>query len=145
MIPDPRLGETVARVQRGQAGVVDSQRGDVEPGPAAEGLPTPRWPDETPTERAYWSGRERTADDVVGPAVSDATQLFEVVALGQAVALVPASLAERHPRSDVALRPVVDASPYTIAIAWPEAARAASTATFVRTACELYEPQVISA
>jgi DNA-binding transcriptional LysR family regulator len=50
----------------------------------------------------------------------DSSQLLEVVALGQAVALIPTSLAERNPRDDIAYRPVPDASPYDIALAWRE-------------------------
>jgi DNA-binding transcriptional LysR family regulator len=112
------------------------------------GQPMPNWAGSTPEERAYWSGRDRdlpghpagrdpldSAPD--GPVVNDSTELLEVVGLGQAVALVPLSLAEGNPRPDVAYRPVEDASPYTVAVAWREGARARSIASFVRTAIEL--------
>jgi LysR family transcriptional regulator, benzoate and cis,cis-muconate-responsive activator of ben and cat genes len=74
---------------------------------------------------------------VAGPAVSDVTQLLDVVSLGQAVALIPRDIAEHHPRADLAYRPVADASPYRIAVAWPAGSRAKPIAQFVRTAIEL--------
>lgn len=105
-----------------------------------EGQPVPRWPDTTPAEHAYWSGRDRTAgtDLPHGPLVNDPTQLIEVVALGQAVALIPQSLADANPRPDIAYRPVADATPYTIAIAWPESTRRHHVAEFVHTATRLH-------
>jgi len=107
--------------------------------------PIPQWPDSSLIERRYWSGRDRDAParrssepepDLAapGPVVSDSTQLLEVVALGQAVALIPASLARHNPRSDVVYRPVSDASPYTSILVWPEGARARPVARFVREA-----------
>jgi DNA-binding transcriptional LysR family regulator len=110
--------------------------------------PMPQWPESSPAERAYWSGRDRDFSEsgtvepqpdapVHGPVVSDPTQLLEVVGLGQAVALIPQSVAEINPRADIAYRPVEDASPYTLAIAWPEGSRARSIAEFVRTAIDL--------
>jgi DNA-binding transcriptional LysR family regulator len=112
------------------------------------GEPMPQWPESSPVERAYWSGRDGdfsaygSSDPqpdvpVRGPAVSDPTQLLEVVSLGQAVALIPLSVADSNPRADIVYQPVRDASPYTIAIAWPEGSRAHSIAVFVRTAINL--------
>ncbi|MBN6057880.1 LysR family transcriptional regulator, partial [Nonomuraea sp. RK-328] len=72
-----------------------------------------------------------------GPVVRDSSQLLEAVALGQAVALIPASLAERNRRDDIAYRPVRDASPYTLAVAWQSGSRSPSIARFVRTAIEV--------
>jgi DNA-binding transcriptional LysR family regulator len=69
--------------------------------------------------------------------VRDSSQLLEVVALGQAVALIPISLAHRNRRDDIVYRPVPDASPYTISIAWPSRARSAPVAAFVRSAIEV--------
>jgi DNA-binding transcriptional LysR family regulator len=101
-----------------------------------------QWPGATRAELRYWSGRD--ADDPSpaelpppGPAVRDILQQLEVVALGQAVALIPALLAEHHPRPDVAYRPVVDATPYAISIAWADHARGRPLAAFVRAAIEL--------
>jgi len=112
------------------------------------GEPMPQWPESSPAERAYWSGRDGDFSangsiapqpdvPVHGPVVSDPTQLLEVVGLGQAVALIPQSVAESNPRADIAYQPVRDASPYTIVIAWPEGSRAHSIAVFVRTALDL--------
>lgn len=98
------------------------------------GLPMPQWPDATADERDYWTVRPSA-----GPLVRDSAQLIEVVALGQAVALVPTSLAERNLRDDVTYRPVHDASPYTIAIAWPAGAHNRWIAQFVRAAIQLTE------
>jgi len=113
--------------------------------------PIPRWPHSTLAERIFWTGRDRDPDFhrnghdpavpesmlPMGPIVHDVGELLEVVSLGQAVALIPASVAERNPRSDICYRPVLDASPSTIAIAWREQARDRSIARFVRTALEL--------
>jgi len=102
-----------------------------------KGWPVPQWPDAIPGERRYWSGQDRESQSDVpaqGPVVSDSTQLLEVVGLGQAIALIPLSLAKSNPRADIVYRLVGDASPYTTVIAWPEGARARSVAQFVRTA-----------
>ena len=112
------------------------------------GEPMPHWAGTTAGERLYWAGLDRDVPDQLalahqldattqGPVVNDGTELIEVVGLGQAIALIPHSLAEHHPRPDIAYRPVADASPYTIAIAWPEGARAPSIASFVRTAIDV--------
>lgn len=111
------------------------------------GEPMPQWPDETEGERAYWSGRDREfahgrsgiSDQLAGPVVADPGQLIEVVALGQAVALVPEHLAQANPRPDVAYRPVVDASPYVVAVAWSAGSRSSHLSRFVRAATELHQ------
>ena len=95
--------------------------------------PIPQWTDAGPEERAYWSGGET----VEGPAVSSVAQLLDVVSLGQAVALVPQSVAGSNPRTDLVYRPVVDASPYTVAVAWPTGSRSRTVAAFVRAATNL--------
>jgi DNA-binding transcriptional LysR family regulator len=96
-----------------------------------DGLPAPRCLDVDPQEQAYWQmGTE-------GPIVTDSTQVLEAVALGQAVALLPASVAERNQRDDIAYRPVADACPYTIAIGWPAGSRDPDVARVVRAAVEL--------
>jgi DNA-binding transcriptional LysR family regulator len=103
------------------------------------GLPMPMWRDATPDEIDYWAGRDRVPSDlpITGPSVRDSSQLIEVIALGQAVGLVPKSLAERNRRADVVYLPVGDASPYVIAIAWMAGARGRLLAGFVRAATEL--------
>ncbi|MCK2241730.1 MULTISPECIES: LysR family transcriptional regulator [unclassified Crossiella] len=97
--------------------------------------PAPRWRDSATIDRDYWLGNpDRPVD---GPLVRDSAQLLEVIALGQAVALVPASLAARNVRPDVIYRPVLDAAPYRTLLLWPEGSRSPWVARFVRTALEL--------
>ncbi|GAB3961780.1 LysR family transcriptional regulator [Actinoallomurus acanthiterrae] len=96
--------------------------------------PAPRWSDSTAVDRGYWLGNpDRPAD---GPVVRDTAQLLEVVALGQAVALVPASLAARNVRPDVTYRPVRDAAPYQTLALWPTGSRSPWITWFVKTALE---------
>ncbi|GAA2280438.1 LysR family transcriptional regulator [Nonomuraea roseoviolacea subsp. roseoviolacea] len=103
------------------------------------GLPFPHCPVLPPHADDYWSGRDVRDEAVAAPrpVVRDSSQLLEAVALGQAVALIPASLAERNRRDDIAYRPVRDAGPYTLAIAWPPGSRSPAIARFVRTAIEV--------
>ena len=104
------------------------------------GLPTPQGPDSTPAQRAYWSGQDgesRPDLSTAGPIVQDSSQLLEAVALGQAVALIPETLSKINHRADIAYRPVRDASPYRISVAWLSGSRNSHTAHFVRTAIEL--------
>jgi DNA-binding transcriptional LysR family regulator len=94
----------------------------------------PQWSDSRVVNRDYWLGNpDRPAD---GPVVRDSAQLLDVVALGQAVALVPASLAAVNVRPDVTYRPVSDAAPYQTLVLWPAGSRSPWIARFVRTALE---------
>jgi DNA-binding transcriptional LysR family regulator len=94
---------------------------------------------------AYWAGRDPASlagavgpgRPPAGPRVGDLGQLLEVVALGQAVAFLPASLAAQHPRADVVYRPVAGLSPSTLAVAWPQTSRSLAVAAFVRAAVEV--------
>lgn len=96
--------------------------------------PAPRWSDPKVVDRDYWLGNpDRPAD---GPTVRDSAQLLDVVALGQAVALVPASLAAINVRPDVTYRPVPDAAPYRTLALWPAGSRSPWIARFVQTALE---------
>jgi DNA-binding transcriptional LysR family regulator len=79
------------------------------------------------------------ADQSAGPEVTDHAQLLEVVALGQAVALVPASFAARNQRGDLTYRPVPDASPYLVSAIWPAGSRGKELAAFVRVAVKVAE------
>jgi DNA-binding transcriptional LysR family regulator len=72
-----------------------------------------------------------------GPEVTDHAQLLEVVALGQAVALLPVSFAAANQRADLVFRPVTDAPPYLISAIWPAGSRNTAVAAFVRTATEV--------
>jgi DNA-binding transcriptional LysR family regulator len=89
------------------------------------GEPVAVWPDATEAERAYWSGlpyrprdQRPVSHGIRGPVVHDASELFEVVGLGQAVAVIPEWAADDHPHPGVAYRPVVDAEPAVTALAW---------------------------
>jgi DNA-binding transcriptional LysR family regulator len=96
------------------------------------GIPAPRWSRANVAERNYWSARPD--DSVDGPIVQDSSQLLEVVAFGQAVALVPQSMAERNVRPDVVYRPVTDVEPYQMLVVWPAGSRSADLAKFVEVA-----------
>jgi DNA-binding transcriptional LysR family regulator len=104
------------------------------------GEPVPRWPGADQASAAYWAGRDRAGPAAAapglqaGPVVGDIAQLLEVVALGQAVAFLPASLADRHARDDLVYRPVADLTPSTVVVAWPETSRSLAVAAFVRAA-----------
>lgn len=101
--------------------------------------PMPAWRGDTPEEQVYWTGRDTAPPGVLpatGPSIEDSSQLLEVVALGQAVALVPESLATTNPRHDIAYRPVPDASQYVVGVAWPAGARDRLLAGFVAAATE---------
>ncbi|MFF0340600.1 LysR family transcriptional regulator [Kribbella sp. NPDC004875] len=96
------------------------------------GIPAPRWSRSNVAERNYWSAHPDDAVD--GPIVQDSSQLLEVVAFGQAVALVPRSMAERNVRPDVVYRPVADVEPYRMLVVWPAGSRSAELAAFVEAA-----------
>jgi len=110
------------------------------------GEPMPHSEESDAETNAYWTGRDpgsvlaAWADglpapaEVCGPQVSDIAQLLEVVALGQAVAFLPASTAAHHPRTDLSYLPVTDLSPSVVAVAWPEGSRSAAVAAFVQAA-----------
>lgn len=96
------------------------------------GIPAPRWNRANVAERNYWSARPD--DPVDGPIVQDSSQLLEVVAFGQAIALVPRSMAERNIRPDVVYRPVTGAEPYMMLVVWPAGSRSVEVARFVEAA-----------
>ena len=114
------------------------------------GEPMPRWAGPAGTAAlAFWTGTDTqpgpgvpapadpgNSADQAGPLVSDMNQLLDAVALGQAVAFVPASVASRHAVPDLAFVPVSDLSPSTIAAAWPQGSRSPAIARFLRNAAE---------
>ncbi|MBZ4317980.1 LysR family transcriptional regulator [Streptomyces sp. SCA2-4] len=102
-----------------------------------EGMPMPHCPGLSGPERAYWS-----EPGVPGPVIHDSSQLMEAVALGQAVALIPLSLAEGTPRSDVVYRPVPDARSYETVVAWREGINEGWVGRLVRTVVELAGQEV---
>ncbi|MFE0417374.1 LysR family transcriptional regulator [Streptomyces tendae] len=69
----------------------------------------------------------------------DLAQVLTAVALGKVVTLLPASVTSRYPRPGVAYRPVRDAPPVVLSLAWPQRSRSTATAALVRVATEIAE------
>jgi DNA-binding transcriptional LysR family regulator len=63
----------------------------------------------------------------------DAAQLLQLIALGRGIAVVPES-ARSQLRRDLVCVPVLDATPTTVLVAWPEHSRSTALAAFVRAA-----------
>jgi DNA-binding transcriptional LysR family regulator len=116
------------------------------------GEPMPRWAGPAAASAlAFWTGTDTqpgsgalsappgpgNRPDRVGPLVSDMNQLLDAVALGQAVAFIPASVASRHAVPDLAFVPVTDLSPSTVMAAWRQGSRSTAIARFLRTAAEI--------
>jgi DNA-binding transcriptional LysR family regulator len=89
------------------------------------GLPMPRWP-----------GRDGTYPDGAGPEAHDSSQLYQLIALGRATAVLPESCRTQLHRDLVAV-PVPDAPKVTTVIAWPAHSRSRALAGLVRTATRL--------
>lgn len=92
---------------------------------ALPGLPMPRWP-----------GPDGTYPDGPGPQVRDQTQLYQLIALGRASAVLPESCRAQL-RDDLATVPVVDAPTVTTVIAWPPHSRSRAVAGLVQAATRL--------
>lgn len=75
-----------------------------------------------------WPGMPGT-----GPLVRDQGQLMQLIALGRMVAVVPESVRDRL-SPGLVCRPVPDAPPTTIAVAWPPGSTSRPVAAFVRAA-----------
>jgi DNA-binding transcriptional LysR family regulator len=88
-------------------------------------LPVPRWP-----------GPDGTYPDGPGPRIRDHAQLYQLIALGRAAAVLPESC-RTHLRDDLATVPVLDAPAVTTVIAWPPHSRSRAVADLVRTATRL--------
>ena len=85
---------------------------------------------------ARWPRRDGTYGDGPGPQVHDMTQLLQLVSLGRACVVLPASVGP-HLHDDLAAVPVRDASWVTTVIAWPPHSRSRAVADLVRTATRL--------
>ncbi|WNM33246.1 LysR family transcriptional regulator [Streptomyces sp. Li-HN-5-11] len=68
-------------------------------------------------------------------------QMLTLVSLGDMVGLLPASVADRYPRPGVVYRPVTDAPPAVLRIAWPQQSRSTATAALVRAAVAVAEAE----
>ncbi|TGB14543.1 LysR family transcriptional regulator [Streptomyces sp. MZ04] len=69
----------------------------------------------------------------------DLAQLLTLVGLGDVTPLFPVSVADRYPRPGVVYRPVTDAPPAVLAIAWPQQSRSTDVAALVRAAMSVAE------
>jgi DNA-binding transcriptional LysR family regulator len=104
----------------------------------------PRWAGETnPASAAYWTGTDapgvaaaQANPHPAGPEISDMNQLLDVVALGQAVAFVPQSVADRYGAADLVFVPVTDLTATEVVTAWPQVSRSPAVAAFVRVAAD---------
>ncbi|MEU5607313.1 LysR family transcriptional regulator [Streptomyces sparsogenes] len=94
------------------------------------GLPLPRWP-----------GPDGTYPSGPGPQARDTAQLYQLIGLGRACAVMPESCGADL--RGIAAVPVLDAPPVTTVIAWPPHSRSKAVADLVRTATGLQpEPGV---
>jgi DNA-binding transcriptional LysR family regulator len=87
--------------------------------------PLARWPD---SDGGYPEG--------AGPEVRELTQLFQLIALGRTITVIPESIVTDL-RRDLAAVPVLDAPPVTTVIAWPLHSRNRAVASLVRVATRL--------
>jgi LysR family transcriptional regulator, benzoate and cis,cis-muconate-responsive activator of ben and cat genes len=92
---------------------------------ALPGLPMPRWPN---PDGSYPDGP--------GPQIRDHAQLYQLIALGRASAVLPESCRALL-RRDLAAVPVPDAPTVTTVIAWPPHSRSRALAGLVRAATRL--------
>ncbi len=88
-------------------------------------LPFMRWPD-----------KHGTYPDGPGPEVRDHEQMFQMVALGRAVTVLPEQVRD-HLRWGLAAVPAPDAPPVTTVIAWPPHSRSRAVADLIRVATRL--------
>lgn len=107
-----------------------------------DGETIPTWPDADDALARYWSGVDRHPDvrTTPGPVITDMAQLLEVVAFGQGIAFVPASVRTNYRDRGVVFVPVADLSPATIYVAWPQSSSSRAVAAFVRAAQDVVRP-----
>jgi DNA-binding transcriptional LysR family regulator len=92
---------------------------------ALPGLPLPRWP-----------SPDGSYPDGPGVRVRDHTQLYQLIALGRASAILPEACRAQL-RDDLTTVPVLDAPTVTTVIAWPPHSRSRAVAGLVRAATRL--------
>lgn len=144
------IGERAAMLRDGRAdvGLLHSPQNDLA-GLDAEELRTERQvvvlPDGHPLARRssvrladlagetmpHWPGTP--GEGATGPTVQDTGQLMQLIALGRMVAVVPESVRDRV-HNGLVCRPVLDAEPATIVVAWSQQSRSRQVAAFVRAA-----------
>lgn len=74
--------------------------------------------------------------------VRDLPQLLALVELGKLVTVLPGYVVDSYPRTGLVYRPLSDAPPSTLAVAWPRHSRSLAVAALVRAATSLATPQV---
>lgn len=120
--------EVVAVAPADQRSTLDTGRVDmcfVRPPIVSDGLHTIRLYDEVPVvvvpkDHALAAFDEVTLSDLAGETLIDGDlgDAFDRVAWGSGVLRVPHSIARSHSRRDLVYRPIADAEPTTIALAW---------------------------
>ncbi|MFG3289164.1 LysR family transcriptional regulator [Streptomyces sp. NPDC048179] len=88
-----------------------------------------------------WKGA-KPGDDDAGPEIADAAQLFHMITLGRAIAVLPRSLAQPLPAGLLAVR-VTDAPTSCLVLAWNEHDRRPLLAPFIAAAVSV-RPQARS-
>ncbi|MFG2972337.1 LysR family transcriptional regulator [Streptomyces sp. NPDC048331] len=91
-----------------------------------------------------WPGDDADATDDGLPPVRDISQLMQLVALGQLVAVLPESV-RRHAWPDVVCVPLLDAPPTAVVVAWPERTTSRAVAALIRASAEAAEAAEASA
>jgi DNA-binding transcriptional LysR family regulator len=131
LLTEPRVAVLPAHHRR--AGRTELCRADL------AGEPMPRWAGQpAPAAAAYWTGGHPAGQAPPGPEINDITQLLDAVALGNAVAYVPVSLADQYRSAPgLVFVPVTDLSPSETVAAWPQRSRSRAVAAFVRAATEV--------
>lgn len=100
------------------------------------GEPLPRWKGVPPDAQMGLPPATGTGIDTAsGPEVADGGELVQLVMLGRTVAVLPRSLLQpEHP--GLVYRPIADAPPSRLVIAWRESERRPAVAAFVTAALE---------
>ncbi|MEV1177353.1 LysR family substrate-binding domain-containing protein, partial [Nonomuraea sp. NPDC049784] len=107
---------------------------------AGRRLPDGTPADQDPSAAVHGSVGEPPRTAHRGPAAgthqtaTDMAQVFRLIELGDIVCLLPAWVVRRYTWPEIAYRPVSDVEPATLAVAWPQDARSAAVAAFVRVA-----------
>ncbi|TDC73828.1 LysR family transcriptional regulator [Streptomyces hainanensis] len=79
----------------------------------------------------------RPVGSIAGQNVIDVGQLMQLIALGRTIAVVPESVRDVMRQDGVVCRPVLDAPPTTVVLAWQQDNCSTAVAAFVRAATEV--------
>lgn len=98
------------------------------------------WTRRAPQEWVDWWAVNPRPDGrapVWGPENDNVEEMLETVAAGSAICISPASMAEFYGRPDLTWRPLTDAEPLRVAIAWPAASTSRLVSDFLSIVQEL--------